>query len=274
MRILSLETTPFLEWRYLNAAPRGGTRVERLPLLRGWVDALPPGVEAVLATSDLQGMATSAHHDGAATLLGEFLADEVAMQGAAGELPLASNTGVLLAGDLYSNDLADKRGASGDVRSVWNAFTESFRWVAGVAGNHDMFGEPGGFERFRHKSRAHVLDGDLAELDGLRVGGVSYIIGRPDKTNRREQSAQLERIESVLLQEPQVLVLHEGPDAPEQSLPGNAFIREAVAPWNDLLIICGHSHWDVPLVPLPGGVQVLNVDARAVLLQPIASKST
>ncbi|MBU8899790.1 hypothetical protein KRR26_29680 [Corallococcus sp. M34] len=60
--------------------------MERLPLLRGWVDALPPGVDALLATSDLQGMATSARRDGAAALLGEFLADEVAMQGAAGEL--------------------------------------------------------------------------------------------------------------------------------------------------------------------------------------------
>ena len=60
MRILTIDETPTHEWRYLNAAPRGGTEAGRLPLLRATVDALPPGLEAVIALSDLQGVAPHA----------------------------------------------------------------------------------------------------------------------------------------------------------------------------------------------------------------------
>ncbi|WP_255442801.1 metallophosphoesterase [Corallococcus sp. Z5C101001] len=267
MRILTVDEKPLHEWWYLNAAPRGGTRAERLPLLCGWVDSLPPDVDAVIALSDLQGMAPHALRDGAAALLGEVLADELAMMGEAGDIPLASRTGILLAGDLFSSPGAEVRGASGDVRSVWSAFSASFRWVVGVAGNHDTFGRGQEQARFFHQPGRTLLDGEVVAPDGLSLGGVSYIIGRPDKLNRREQSAQLERIESVLLQEPEVLLLHEGPDVPGTNLRGNAVIREAVEPWSRLLVICGHCHWDVPLATLAGGTQVLNVDARAVLLR-------
>ncbi|WP_223644190.1 metallophosphoesterase [Corallococcus sp. EGB] len=267
MRILSVDEKPLHEWWYLNAAPRGGSRPERLPLLSGWVDTLPNELDALIALSDLQGMAPHAAQDCAAALLGEVLADELAMMGEAGDLPPASRTGILLAGDLYSNDTADERGASGDVRSVWSAFTRNFRWVVGVAGNHDTFGRDQERERFFLESGRELLDGGVVTPDGLPVGGVSYIIGRPDKLNRREQSAQLERLESVLLEEPEVLVLHEGPDAPEKGLRGNPVIREAVEPWSKLVVICGHCHWDVPLVTLASGTQVLNVDAHAVILR-------
>ncbi|MGE6757353.1 metallophosphoesterase family protein [Corallococcus interemptor] len=270
MRILSVEEKPLHEWWYLNAAPRGGSRPERLPLLCGWVDALPGDLDAVIALSDLQGMAPHALQDGAVALLGEVLADELAMMGEAGDLPPASRTGIILAGDLFSNATADERGASGDVRSVWTAFTRNFRWVVGVAGNHDTFGQGLELERFFRQPGRELLDGGVVAPDGLSVGGVSYIIGRPDKLNRREQSAQLERLETVLLQEPEVLVLHEGPDAP--GLRGNPVIREAVEPWHRLLVICGHCHWDVPFVTLPSGTQVLNVDARAVILRRAGAK--
>ena len=33
------------------------------------------------------------------------------------------------------------------------------------------------------------------------------------------------------------------------------------------LVICGHVHWDRPLVALASGPQLLNVDARVVLLE-------
>ncbi|MEZ0230001.1 MAG: hypothetical protein ACAI25_15360 [Planctomycetota bacterium] len=34
----------------------------------------------------------------------------------------------------------------------------------------------------------------------------------------------------------------------------------------ELLVVCGHCHWEDPLGRLNDHVQVLNVDARAVLL--------
>ena len=50
---------------------------------------------------------------------------------------------------------------------------------------------------------------------------------------------------------------------------GQAAWRESLRHWPEaqrLLVVCGHCHWHEPLVELRGGVQVLNVDARAVVL--------
>lgn len=68
-----------------------------------------------------------------------------------------------------------------------------------------------------------------------------------------------------------MLLLHEGPEVPGTNLRGNAVIREAVEPWSRLLVICGHCHWDAPLATLARGTQVLNVDARAVLLRRVGT---
>jgi len=266
MRILSLQQTPVHEWPFQNAAARGGTEIQTLPLLRATVDGLPPDIEALIALSDLQGVAPHALHGGAVALLGEVLADELALMGEVGDIPHPSRTGILLAGDLFSDPSANHRGASGDVRSVWSAFAAQFRWVAGVAGNHDTFGSSRERERFIQHPGIHLLDGEVRELDGLVLGGVSFIIGRTDKPARREETDQLERIRGVLRQEPEILVLHEGPDAPAEEFRGNSAIREAVEARVGMLVVCGHSHWDMPLVTLAGGAQVLNVDARAVLL--------
>ncbi|WP_224246385.1 metallophosphoesterase family protein [Hyalangium gracile] len=250
----------------MNAASRGGSEVATLPLLRATVDALPSDIEALIALSDLQGVAPHALHDGAATLLGEVLADELALMGETGDLPHPSHTGILLMGDLFSDPGANVRGASGDVRSVWNAFAAQFRWVAGVAGNHDTFGSSRERERFRQQAGIHLLDGEVRELDGLVLGGVSGIIGRTDKPGRRDEADQLEHIRGVLRQEPELLLLHEGPDFPLEERRGNAAIREAVRARTGMLVVCGHSHWESPLATFEGGAQVLNVDARAVLL--------
>lgn len=266
MRILAIDPVPVHEWPYQNAASRGGTEVRILPLLRATVDTLPPKIEALIALSDLQGVAPHALHEGAVALLGEVLAAELALMAEVGDLPHAGSTGILLAGDLFSDPSANVRGASGDVRSVWGAFASQFRWVAGVAGNHDTFGTPRERERFLQEPGLHLLDGEMRELDGLRLGGVSGIIGRKDKPGRREEADQLERIQGVLRQDPEVLVLHEGPEFPQEDLRGSTAIREVVEAREGMLVVCGHSHWEQPLVQFVGGAQVLNVDARAVLL--------
>jgi hypothetical protein len=212
-------------------------------------------------------MAPHALRDGAAALLGEVVADELAMMGEAGDIPDPRHIGVLLAGDLYSSDTADIRGASGDVRGVWSAFASQFRWVAGVAGNHDTFGTPREKERLLGQPAIHLVDGRTCEVDGLRIGGVSLISGPPEKRGRREESSQVAMVERVLHEDPEILVLHEGPDEPVHGQHGNSTLRSVVEGRNGLLVVCGHSHWDRPFATLPGGAQVLNVDARAVLLQ-------
>lgn len=267
MRILSLDITPVHEWTYLSASPRGQSELVHFPLLRATVDTLPGDIAALLVMSDLQGVLTSASYEGAAALLGEVLAEELALLGDLGELPHPNHVGILLAGDLYSDPSAAVRGASGDVRSVWLAFAERFRWVAGVAGNHDTFGTPRERERFRQQDGLHLLDGEVRELDGLRVGGVGGIIGRAGKPERREEDDYLQVLGDVLREQPEVLVLHEGPDEPSTERRGSPAIRGELEGREGLLVVCGHSHWDEPLGTLPGGTQVLNVDSRAVLLR-------
>ncbi|MCP3103112.1 metallophosphoesterase [Myxococcus sp. K15C18031901] len=266
MKILSLDEGPLRTWPYQSASPRGQAETVWFPLLRGTVDVLPDEVAALLVLSDLQGVAPHALHEGAVALLGEVLADELALMAELGELPPPSNVGVVLAGDLYSSPLANVRGASGDVRSVWRAFAEHFRWVVGVAGNHDTFGGAREQERFRQRPGIHLLDGEVVDLEGLRVGGVGGIIGHPGKPGRREEEAFLQVLGGVLREDPELLVLHMGPDAPDTGARGSPVIREQVQA-RGALVVCGHAHWEVPLATLPGGVQVLNVDSRAVLLE-------
>lgn len=268
MRILSLEPTPLHEWSYLAAAPRGGSEVRQFPLLRATVDTLPSELEAIIALSDLQGMATSALSEGASQLLGEVLAEELAVMGELGELPHPNHVGILLAGDLFSESTASVRGASGDVRSVWLAFAERFRWVAGVAGNHDTFGTARERERLCQRPGLHLLEGEVREVDeGLRVGGVGGIIGRTDKPGRREEADFLGVLGGVLQAGPEVLVLHQGPDEPVREYRGSAGVRVTLDEERAPLVVFGHAHWDEPLGVLPRGGQVLNVDGRAVLLR-------
>jgi hypothetical protein len=92
---------------------------------------------------------------------------------------------VLLAGDFYSVPDANKRGGYGDVTPVWQAFGERFAWTAGVAGNHD---DVDGAVLLHG---VHILDGDVVELEELRIGGVGLICGNPDKCGRRDDHAQL-----------------------------------------------------------------------------------
>ncbi len=270
MRILSVEKGP-PQWSlsYLNAAPRGGSMPAELPILRGTVDSLPGELMGLLVTSDLQGVAPLPSDGGALALLGQVLAEHLQTLAEAGDIPPLRHIGVLLAGDLYSAPAGDQRGATGDVRRVWQAFTERFRWVAGVGGNHDLFGTPRERERFTTQPGVHFLDGTAAELDSLRIGGVSGIIGNPKKPCRRDEETFFEMLERALFSHPELLVLHEGPDVPRTRRPGTPSIREQIeVARRDLLVICGHSHWHEPLAHLDSGCQVLNVDARAVLLLP------
>ncbi|WP_228556640.1 metallophosphoesterase [Myxococcus sp. AB025B] len=273
MRIQTLQPTPCQSWPYQSAAPRGGSETVFFPLLRGTVDVLPEDVSALLVLSDLQGVAPHALRDGAVALLGEVLADELALLGELGELPPPSTIGVVLAGDLFSEPGANVRGASGDVRSVWLAFASHFRWVVGVAGNHDTFGGAREQTRFQQRPGVNLLDGEVVELDGLKVGGVGGIIGHAGKPGRREESQFLGHLVDVLRTGPDVLVLHQGPDIEGTRLRGSPVIREAVERAPGSLVICGHAHWDEPLATLPSGTQVLNVDSRAVLLEHAAAKS-
>ncbi len=269
MRVVSIQEPPIHEIAFLTAAPgRGGIMAQTLPIMRGIVQDLPPTVDALLLVADLQGAVKSSNPDGGYRLLGEALADELVSLSERGTIPPKDRIGVLLAGDLHPGPTLEKRGGSGDVRPVWRAFVEKFGWVAGVAGNHDKFGTaPKDLEELRRQPRVHFLDGDLADVQGLRIAGVAGIIGKPHKLWRKDEAIYVGLVGNLLDRRPDVLVLHDGPDVPASGHKGSSAIREIIClRGENLLVVRGHAYAKQPLVSLKEGVQVLNVDGRAVLL--------
>jgi Icc-related predicted phosphoesterase len=270
MQVVAIESSPFHTFEHRTAAGGGRTAIYAIELYRGKVRGLPDALDALLIASDLQGVAPVAAEGGALRLVGEALAEQVATLADGGAVPALAKIGVVLAGDLYSAPAADQRGASGDVRSVWRAFAARYRWVVGVAGNHDTFGgTTQEAASFIAEPRIHLLDGATATLDGLRVGGVGGIIGDPNKPGRRDQRDFLRAMRRVLAERPAMLVMHHGPDTQRGQLRGHPEIRRALDRSGELLVVCGHVYWPAPVSELRGGAQVLNVDGRVVLLERV-----
>jgi Icc-related predicted phosphoesterase len=253
---------PLAEVRYLNAAGGGRKDVSRLPIhastLRITGGSIAPELDAIVACSDLQGRVRGPN--GLAELLGLAVADTLEELSTAGHLPPLLRCGAILAGDLYTVPDLGKRGGYGDVAPVWEAFVERFAWVAGVAGNHDDVHDVP-----KLGNRVHLLDGEVAVVDGLRIGGVGGIIGNKRKPGRRDEAAFLAQIDKVVDAEADLVVLHEGPDG-EAKQPGNAVIRSALEAGGVGFVVCGHDHWVEPVGAIASG-PVLNVDARCVVLR-------
>jgi len=259
LQIAGIDDELIREVHYLTASSRGGgTDVEQLPIARGTLAApLDAALDALIVCSDLQGVVPGP--GGRSELLGVQVAGVLEQLARDGAIPPAARTGVILAGDLYSVPAATRHGGYGDVAKVWGEFAGRFAWVAGVAGNHD---DVSGVAKLG--PRAHLLDGEIAETDGLRIGGVGGIIGNPRKPGRRSEADQLRAIEYTIGRDLDILVLHEGPRGGDQQ-PGNDTIRAAIEAGAVGLTICGHEHWRAPLAVHPHG-QILNVDARVVVL--------
>lgn len=79
-------------------------------------------------------------------------------------------------------------------------------------------------------------------------------------------------LELVLLERPDVLVLHQGPSIEGVSRKSSESVAGLLqrASHPPALCVCGHDHWARPLVDLPSGTRVLNVDHRVVILQRAA----
>lgn len=258
MQISHLNPQPFHQTPFLNAGRNGGTVRERLPWLRGTVTGLPAELDALLITSDLQGRGVSGPPR---PLLGEVVAAEYAQNCAAWGLPQPQRVGVLLAGDYYAAPAADKRGATGDVFPVWQAFAGSseegaFVWVVGVLGNHDTLATlPAG---------GTLLEAEAVQKGGLCIGGVSGVVGNPRRHARHEWPDYAERVALALAYAPDLLLLHTPPHVDESRRGEAALLPLLARP--KLLTVCGHVHWETPLATLPNGAQVLNVDSRVVVL--------
>lgn len=263
VQITSISEYPIHQISYITAAPGNKGVVEQvLPVLLAEVDFLPPGLDAIIATSDLQGIDAKEGR-----LLGHLVAEELEILASHGKIPSRRKTGIILAGDLYAQ--LDKRGGIGDVREVWEAFNSCFSWVAGVAGNHDSFGNTSeDIKAFKDKRGINYLDGNIVDIDGVRIAGISGIIGNKNKPFRRPDKAFRKVMRELINKFPDILILHESPNDLDAKLLGNESIRAELEGVSNLLVICGHCYWKTPIIHLPKQVQVLNVDSRVVVLKP------
>lgn len=256
--------------RYSNAASGGGTEVSSFPLLRVACEGLvPEGLAGLLLASDLQGIAPLRALGGATGLLGEAFVEWFAGLADQGHVPSPAHVGAILAGDLFSDRFARKRGATGDVGPAWEAFARDFAWVAGVAGNHDLFTSRASRSALR-RSHVALLDGDVVTFDGLRIGGVGGIVGKKGKVNRRTPASFTQALFEVLADDPHIVVLHEGPPGGDPSQRGQVELEDTVNEHPPPLLVSGHVHWNAPF-SARGERMHVNVDGRAVLLVPLPS---
>src|SRR2546430_230232 len=91
-----------------------------------------------------------------------------------------------------------------------------------------------------HYTAPHPLLGrEVVELDGLRVGGVGGIIGHSDKWQRKTELEFRTALAGVLAEQPDLIVLHGGPDVPEFGCLGHPAIREVLLDHPPTLVVCG-----------------------------------
>ena len=60
--------------------------------------------------------------------------------------------------------------------------------------------------------------------------------------------------------------MHDGPRGTQPRQQGSARVRDLITESQVSLVVRGHSHWDEPFIQYENGTQVLNVDARVVVL--------
>jgi len=253
---VTVEGTPYREELLVNVRPGGGTMQTPLPFLRGTVDGLSLKGGALVATADLQGRVEIGR---SALLAGHWLAETLRQIQEASGLPPPSACLGVLGGDFYAVPDAAKMGGTGDVTIVWDGMRRCFGALGGVAGNHDLFADNG--------SPEGALDGDCVELAGIRIGGVSGIVGQPRKENRRTETQYRDLLTRVVMKRPNVLVLHLPPHVDEEC-PGDPMISATLQELRfHGLVVCGHKRWSRRVRQI-GRAVCLNVCEAVVTLIP------
>ncbi|MEC0090829.1 metallophosphoesterase family protein [Paenibacillus macquariensis] len=262
MRIKRIESEAADLIPYITASSGGQGIVQaQFPVYYGVIEGLPASVDALIVTSDLQGVV---EEPGGSKLLGEVTPELLKILLSIDRPDIdPDRVVVLLCGDLYADP--EKRGGGGDPCSVWTAFRQIFGTVAGVAGNHDLFNDETKrllaeseqvyfFEEPDRKSAAEI---DLAGLGG--------IIGRSDKPNRMTERDYLLTLKRLLRKKPDLLLLHQGPEGGLSDQMGHAGIRSALEAEERTLVFCGHVHWERHIAELSNGTQICNADGKVFI---------
>lgn len=265
MRVLEVDMVPMQALPMLVNSRRGPSP-QMLPLHRVVVDELPGALDALLFLSDLQGRAGFDRPD---VLSGISIAEQLEMLASTGALPPTKRIGVVLCGDFYAHPPGVRLGGLGDVRPVWHAFADRFRWVVGVAGNHDDFGGAKAARAFSQGDNWAVLDlegGPLrVDFDGLSISGVSGIVGSPEKPMRRPVDDFEARVREAMQGEVDLFLSHQHPAGLGTRRPGDAALRSCLEDFSGLAAF-GHKPTSEPLYRLGPECTCLVTDGRAFLL--------
>ena len=269
MKITVDEIEPIEKYSYLEVGTgqsNNGKPIiihKQLPIYLGEFESEKTNIDFLIICSDLQG---AIEKEGEYKLIGEELPEflKLLIEIEIGEFE-NPKIGVLLCGDLYTS--LEKRGSSGDVRIVWKEFKKQFDWVIGVAGNHDRFGNEIEKEEFKAIENIHLLHKEIKEIDNLKIGGISGIIGRGDKTNRVDEKEYLGNLKKLLNKELDFVLLHETPNYPKLEFIGNEKIREVIEKEGKSNICCGHCHWEKTLLELENKSRIMNVVSKVVILK-------
>jgi 3',5'-cyclic-AMP phosphodiesterase len=264
MKILNINNAPSITFPYFEAGSRKDSSVVKqdLPIILAQTDDLPKGLDALVLTSDLQGMIVNKAQK---HLLGEALPEFLALFLNL-ELQLdPQKTGVILAGDFFAS--LESRGGLGDVRTVWRTFRDHFRWVVGVGGNHDDFGQNlNELPTFRREKGVFYLENEEVTLDNLSIGGLSGIIGENSKHLRIPEVTFAKHFQKRLDNRPDLLLSHQNPWHESTPHKGGQCMLDALNRAPGQLLVCGHAIWKEPFFELKNGAQVLNVGERVFVL--------
>ncbi len=253
MRIIKISETPFHEFPYRSSG-RNETRNCILPFYFAYVDKLPNGIKAIVATSDLQGREQD--HEGN-RLLGEAVSEELILLQ---ELNLIPKVDLIISvGDLYDRPELNKLGATGDVTSVLNSFSDRFPNVVAVHGNHDMV-----MHEYLNPN-IEILDGTDTNVSGLSIGGVCGISGRNGRNQRKSPDVFSRYLNKIINRNNDLILLHQSPRGDLEDQKGDTATREILAKNGSSLLISGHCHWDNHISNI-GGNQVLNVDSKVFVI--------
>lgn len=263
LKILNINHHPIEYIEYLTI-PHGALTAQKfqLPIYLGEIEGLAKNIDSIVVTSDLQGVCRFEYISN--LLLGEVLAESLPLIYEMYIPQLSLNKSwAFLCGDLYAN--LEKRGSSGNPIQVWQAFAKYFDQVIGIAGNHDDFADD--LIELKLMENVHFLENDLLKLNGIKVAGLSGIIGRTDKNFRLEEPFYLSAFEKLLKQQPDIILTHLSPHFEEYGFLGELQLTKILEKYAENLLCCGHSHWDTSQVAtLRNNTQILNADSKVFIL--------
>ncbi|CAH7341566.1 Metallophos domain-containing protein [Vibrio chagasii] len=243
---------PFKVVQYKSSGYGGTVRQQELPFINVIVDELPKDMKAFVITSDLQGREDAPEN----RLLGEAVADILVELQRDGTLPKLSF--LASCGDLYDHPDFRKLGGTGDVTSVLNAFADNFETVVAVHGNHDMVSEK------LLPDNVHILDGTTVTIEGLSIGGVSGVMGKESRNQRKSRESYFKHLKKAVNKRNDLLLLHQAPK-PDDDRKGDHEIADFFKLNGSGLVAFGHVHWSDP-VTIIGRNEFLNTDARVLIV--------